>query len=107
MTSAESQRGFRSLKKRGVTALLLAVILLAGLFPTASANAQSPKRLVAYYYFGDQTGTPKYTAAQIPYAKLTHLIHVAVQPTKSADGEIEISKNALEPELIPRAHKAG
>ena len=87
--------------------LLLAFVLLAGCFPATADQAQTKKRLVAYYYFGDQTETPKYTAAQIPYAKLTHLIHVAVQPVKSADGEIEISKNALEPELIPRAHKAG
>jgi chitinase len=86
---------------------LLASVLLAGFFPAAADQAQTGKRLVAYYYFSDQTQTPKYTAAQIPYAKLTHLIHVAVQPVESADGEIEISKNALEPELIPRAHKAG
>jgi chitinase len=102
MTSATTQRDFRSLR-----ACLLAVILLAGLFPTATTNAQSPKRLLAYYYFGDQTATPKYTASQIPYSKLTHLIHVAVQPTKAADGEIEISKGAIEETLIPQAHKAG
>jgi chitinase len=87
--------------------LLLASVLLAGFFPAAADQTQTRKRLIAYYNFGDQTETPKYTAAQIPYAKLTHLIHVAVQPVKSADGEIEISRNALEPELIPRAHKAG
>jgi len=87
--------------------LLLASVLLAGFFPAAADPVPTQKRLVAYYYFGDQTETPKYTAAQIPYGKLTHLIHVAVQPVKSADGEIKISRNALEPELIPRAHKAG
>ena len=87
--------------------LLLALVLLAGFLPATGAQAETKKRLVAYYYFGDQTETPKYTAAQIPYAQLTHLIHVAVQPVKSADGEIEISQNALEPDLIPKAHKAG
>jgi len=87
--------------------LLAATLLLAGFAPAATAHAQEKKRLVAYYYFGDQSETPKYSAAQIPWSKLTHLIHVAVQPAKSADGEIEISKNALEPVLIPKAHKAG
>ena len=87
--------------------LLIATLLLACFLPAATTHAQTKKRLVAYYYFGDQSETPKYTAAQIPYSKLTHLIHVAVQPVKSASGEIEISKNALEPELVPKAHKAG
>ncbi|HEV2695653.1 MAG TPA: glycoside hydrolase family 18 protein [Verrucomicrobiae bacterium] len=86
--------------------VIFTIILLAGFLPAADTHAQSPKRLVAYYYFGDQTETPKYTAAQIPYTKLTHLIHVAVQPVKAANGEIEIFKNALEPDLVPKAHKA-
>ena len=60
--------------------LLLASVLLACFFPAEADQAPTRKRLVAYYYFGDQTETPKYTAAQIPYDKLTHLIHVAVQP---------------------------
>jgi chitinase len=70
------------------------------------ATAQGKKRLIAYYLFSDQAKTPAYTAKNIPYKKLTHLIHVAVVVSPAADGTIEISKNALEPQLISRAHKA-
>ena len=68
--------------------------------------AQQPKRLLAYYLFSDQTKTPAYSAKNIPYKKLTHLIHVAVVVDPAADGSIDISKDAIEPELIPRAHAA-
>src|ERR1700722_4153123 len=88
-------------------ARLFMILALAALLPATIASAQNQKRLLAYYYFGDQDETPKYTAAQIPYAKLTHLIHVAVQPAKAADGTIQISRHALEPSLIPQAHAAG
>jgi type 1 glutamine amidotransferase len=69
-------------------------------------KALGTKRLVAYYYH-DPTAVVQYTAAQIPYTKLTHLIHVAVRPTAAADGTVRISDGALEPTLVPQAHAAG
>jgi chitinase len=77
-------------------------------------NGQAPrdgtaghKRLLAYYLYQDQTHTPSYSAKQIPFKKLTHLIHVALEVDPVGDGTIQISPRALEPSLIPRAHKAG
>lgn len=107
MNWALSKLVFLSMRKPSQRYVLFVMVLLAGLLPAANTNAQSGKRLLAYYYFGDQSETPKYTAAQIPYTNLTHLIHVAVQPIKAADGEIEVFRNALEPTLVPQAHKAG
>jgi chitinase len=83
------------------------LFLLASVLTSTTTYASQPKkRLLAYYLFSDQTKTPAYTAKNIPYKKLTHLIHVAVVVSPAADGTIEISKDALEPELISRAHKA-
>jgi chitinase len=87
--------------QRASAALLISVLL------AASSAAQTPKRLVAYYYFGALKATPRYSADQIPYQKLTHLIHVVLQPAKAADGTVEASEGALEPTLVPKAHAAG
>jgi chitinase len=85
-------------------ALLGAALLLrAQAQPTA---ATSPKRLLAYYLYQDQTRIPAYTVKQIPFKKLTHLIHVALIVDRSGDGSIEISPHAIEPKLIPKAHAA-
>jgi chitinase len=65
------------------------------------------KRLVAYYLYQDQTRVPAYTAKQIPFKKLTHLIHVALIVDPSGDGSIQISPHAIEASLIPKAHHAG
>ena len=77
-------------------------------------NCQEPrdgtaghKRLLAYYLYQDQSHTPAYTARQIPYKKLTHLIHVALVVDPSGDGSIQISPHAVEATLIPSAHKVG
>jgi chitinase len=64
-------------------------------------------RLVAYYLYQDQTRTPAYTAKQIPFKKLTHLIHVALVVDPAGNGDLEISPHAIETTLIPRAHRAG
>ena len=81
-------------------------LLLMSAFLTACAAAQAPKRLVAYYYFDLTKPEPRYSASQIPYKKLTHLIHVIVQPSKTADGTVEAREGALEPTLVPQAHAA-
>jgi chitinase len=70
-------------------------------------NAVGHKRLIAYYLYQDQTRVPAYTAKQIPFKKLTHLIHVALVVDPSGDGAIQISPHAIEAGLIPKAHAAG
>jgi chitinase len=69
-------------------------------------TSPAPKRLLAYYLYQDQTRTPAYTARNIPFKKLTHLIHVAVVVDPAGDGSIQISPHAIEPDLIRRAHAA-
>jgi chitinase len=94
----------------GIKAALLALALLVLALPI-NAQAQHSsvrhKRLVAYYLFQDQTRTPAYTAKQIPYKRLTHLIHVALGIDPAGDGTVQISPKAIEPVLIPRARAAG
>jgi chitinase len=80
-----------------------ALLLVAQAQPMATTT---PKRLLAYYLYQDQTRVPAYTAKQIPFKKLTHLIHVAVVVDGSGDGSIEISPHAIEPRLVPKAHAA-
>lgn len=86
-------------------------LLLSG---STCLNCQVPrdgsaghKRMLAYYLYQDQTHKPAYTARQIPYKKLTHLIHVALVVDPSGDGSIQVSPHAIEARLIPSAHKAG
>ena len=94
--------------RRNTVAFASAMPVIAFLLTSATqhATAQNKKRLIAYYLYSDQTKTPAYTAKDIPFKKLTHLIHVAVVVSPAADGSIEISKNAIESQLIPKAHKA-
>jgi chitinase len=95
----------RQLKVVSFALMLLGAALLLG----AQAEhpiAASPKRLLAYYLYQDQTRVPPYTAKQIPFKKLTHLIHVALVVDPSGDGAVQISPHAIEPRLIPRAHAA-
>ena len=92
--------------------LALSTVLLFGAGLLNGAQAQpvtlpAHKRLVAYYLYQDQTRIPAYTARQIPFKKLTHLIHVALVVNPAGDGAVQISPHAIEPSLIPRAHAAG
>jgi chitinase len=85
---------------------LLVMALLLGQEARPEKAVQS-KRLIAYYLYQDQTRIPAYTARQIPFKKLTHLIHVALVVDPSGDGSIQISPHAIEASLIPKAHAAG
>ena len=96
-----------------VGALIPAVLALA-LTGSGTDSLGQPRpdvanhpRLVAYYLYQDQTRTPAYTANQIPFKKLTHLIHVALVVDPAGNGDLEISPHAIETTLIPRAHRAG
>jgi chitinase len=64
-----------------------------------------PKRLVADYTYGSKYLNPPYGVDQIPFKKLTHIIHASV-PWNS-DGSLNVADGFLEPALIRRAHKNG
>ncbi len=65
------------------------------------------KRLVADYNSGSQFLPPPYTysAANIPYEKITHIIHAGVP--FDANGNLQVPGGFIEPDLIPRAHAVG
>jgi chitinase len=86
-------------------ALLGTAVLLNG--QATSENAVGHKRLIAYYLYQDQRRVPAYTPKQIPFKKLTHIIHVALVVGPAGDGAIEISPHAIEGMLISKAHAAG
>jgi chitinase len=67
----------------------------------------APKRIVADYDSGSKFADPPYTysAKQIPYEKLTHIIHAGVP--FDANGNLQVPGQFVEPELIPRAHAVG
>jgi chitinase len=65
----------------------------------------APKRLIGDYDSSSKFSTPAYTAAQIPYEKLTHIIHSGV--SFDANGNLSIPDQFVEPELIPHAHRVG
>jgi chitinase len=71
----------------------------------SDASKQPVKRLVGDYDSGSKFNTPPYTAAQIPYSKLTHIIHSGVG--FDADGNLQVPDQFIEPTLIPSAHAAG
>ncbi|MGD0990355.1 MAG: glycosyl hydrolase family 18 protein [Candidatus Sulfotelmatobacter sp.] len=73
---------------------------------TPLLHAQTP-RLLAYYGYWDQWNTPPYTAANIPYSQLTHIVHANIGPANKADGSLAVPADFLEPKLISRAHAAG
>ena len=88
-----------------IPALLLA--FLSSLAPLHS-NAQAqrlPKRIVADYTNGSKYLNPPYDVAQIPFHKLTHIIHAGVP--WNADGSLSIPGGFVEPDLISNAHAAG
>jgi chitinase len=80
------------------TATLLSIV--ASVLPLAAQT-----RLLAYYPMWGKTQTPPYSAAQIPYGKLTHISHsfLAIK----SDGTLSIAPTLLEPALISNAHAAG
>ena len=73
----------------------------------STAPAQAAKRLVADYDSGSKflAAPYTYTAAQIPYSKITDIIHSGVG--FDADGNLQVPDQFIEPTLIPSAHAAG
>jgi chitinase len=108
MTSKNSDcRAMRRGKPLKIAALAAVVAAILSIAPLRGATTAEHKRLVAYYLYQDQGRTPAYAAKQIPYKKLTHLIHVALVVDQAGDGGIQISRNAIEAQLVPKAHAAG
>jgi len=73
-----------------------------------SAHGQElplPKRLVGDYGYWSRDQDPPYSAAQIPFRKLTHVNHAGVSFRE--DGSLSVPEGFLEPELNRRAHAAG
>jgi chitinase len=95
-------------------AILTTLLNLTALLLPAAAPAQDArpdhlpkKRLVADYDSGSKFLDPPYaySAEQIPYHKLTHIIHAGVP--FDADGNLQVRDGFIEPELTERAHEAG
>ncbi len=97
------------------TYIRLAMVLLVG-FSTLWASGQDQelskakipkpaKRLIGDYSYSSRTQTPPYTSKQIPYSKLTHIIHFGVGVY--TDGTLYVDPNFLEPNLLTQAHKNG
>jgi chitinase len=97
------------------TYIRLAMMLLVA-FSTLWANGQDressqatapklTKRIVGDYTDSSKYQTPPYTAKQIPYNKLTHIIHFGIG--FYSDGSLYVANGFLEPDLIRRAHANG
>ena len=97
------------------TCIRLAMVLLVG-FSTLCASSQDressqattpklTKRVVGDYGYWSKNQTPPYGAEQIPYSKLTHIVHFNI--SFNSDGTISIPEGFLEPKLLRKAHKAG
>src|ERR1700730_5874480 len=89
-----------------------AVVVIALLVGSLQALAQhregdAPKRLLGYYPEWSKYNTPPYSAAQIPYDKVTHISHAFVLLTAKADGTLSVPAGMIEPALISKAHVAG
>jgi chitinase len=90
------------------TAIAIMLLMVAPLFSAHAQQTANPfhKRLLAYYRNQDQINNPAYTAKEIPFEKLTHLIHVAITVDPSGNGEIKVSPYSIDHKLISKAHAA-
>jgi len=89
-------------------ATVAGLVVFASILAPHSAQAEQhrhTKRLVADYVAGSKFLTPPYGVAQIPFHKLTHIIHASIP--WGADGSLSIADGFVEPELIRKAHAAG
>lgn len=110
-------------RKRGVLGILASVLGLGLLAPSLPLQAQSdapqiqldgspseaqaaaaPKRIVGDYQSGSKFNDPPYSAAQIPYSKLTHIIHAGVP--FDGNGNLQVPAGFIESQLTTRAHNA-
>ncbi len=86
--------------------LSLAGFVLALAVPPALGQANNlPKRIVGDYGYWSKYNDLPYSAAQIPFNKLTHINHAGV--SFGSDGSLNVPDGFLEPPLITGAHAAG
>lgn len=71
------------------------------------ATQQLPRRLVADYGYWSRFQEPPYGSTQIPFQKMTHLIHAGVGIGAKLDGTLNVPAAFLEPDLISKGHEAG
>ncbi len=85
----------------------LLYVLPAAAQETAKTRPHWQKRLVADYDEGSKFADPPYTysAEQIPYDKLTDIIHAGVG--FDDEGNLQVPDGFVEPILTARAHDAG
>jgi len=95
---------------RSSTLLYAIVILLSSFWfiegKSTFAN-NIPKRIAAFYGSWSKTDNPPYSAAQIPYTKLTHIIHAGAGLNDAGDGTFTVPSNFIELELLNKSHAAG
>jgi chitinase len=92
---------------------IILIVVLCGLcWQSAGAQTAShaptttlTKRLIGDYGYWSKYQTPPYSAAQIPFSKLTHINHFGV--SFNSDGSLSVPSGFLEPALLRKAHKAG
>ena len=72
----------RMLCRRTSRVGLAAILAIASSSAIASAG---PKRFLAYYTSWSKERSPAYSAAQIPYTKLTHIAHALLYLDTKAD----------------------
>lgn len=100
---------FRSFTLSRPASLLFSILIVTSFLPSAFAQGALPnhlkKRVVADYVYWSQYQTPPYTAAQIPYRKLTHINHAGV--SFDASGTLSVPQGFIEPDLNNRAHAVG
>lgn len=85
--------------------LIGTAVLVALLHAQDALPNHLSKRVVGDYGFWSKTQTPAYSAAQIPYHKLTHINHAGV--SFDAFGTLSVPHGFIEPTLNRRAHAAG
>ena len=88
----------------------LFLVLAFGLASPAAAQdavVPAPKRLLSYYPDWAQYQVPPYTAAQIPYDKMTHIVEAFLLLQKNGHGGLYIEPGLLQPALNANAHAHG
>jgi len=87
--------------------LLLAILVMMVSAFATSVSAQNSRRLLSYYPYWAKWNAPSYTARQIPYDKMTHILHAFLALKANGQGGIVVPDGLIEDELIARAHAAG
>lgn len=87
--------------------LLVMVLLVRSALPVFAQSSGNQIRLLAYYPMWAKSHTPPYSAAQIPFGKITHIAHAFLSIDPKADGSLSVDPSLLEPALISGAHGAG